>query len=89
MVITINIPKGYTEDITINLRQEADLPFADGYTNEEAIEQAEVKITQEELKEYAETPYNDMWQYLAKNMGEGVAPLGTFDEDMNEVIPIE
>ena len=89
MVITINIPAGYTEDITVNIHQDSPLPFSDALTNEEAVEQAEVKITPEEIKEYQETPYNDVWQYLQQNMGGSIAPLGTYAENQDEVIPIE
>lgn len=88
MVININVPKGYDKEITINIRQDDSLPFSDGLSNEEIIEETNKEITEQELKEFQESPYNDMMIYLAQNMGEGVAPLGTYSEDTEGVIEI-
>lgn len=88
MVININVPKGYDKEITINIRQDDSLPFSDGLPNEEIIEETNKEITQAELKEFQESQYNDMVLYLAQNMGEGIAPLGTYSEDTEEVIEI-
>ena len=88
MVININIPSGFKEDITINIKQDDSLPFSDGQTNEEIIEETSKEITETELKEFQESQYNDMMIYLAQNMGEGIAPLGTYSEDTEGVIEI-
>ena len=88
MVITINIPSGFKEDITINIKQTDSLPFSDGLPNEEIILETNKEITETELKEFQESQYNDTLIYLAQNMGGGVAPLGTYSEETEGVIEI-
>ena len=88
MVITINIPSGFKEDITISIKQDDSLPFSDGLPNEEIIEETSKEITETELKEFQESQYNDMMIYLAQNMGEGIAPLGTYSDETEGVIEI-
>lgn len=65
MKITINIPRGFTEDIVININAEP-LPFSDGLPNEELVEELNKPLTDAERKEYMDL--NPQADYLMRYM---------------------
>ena len=54
MKITINIPRGFTEDIVININAEP-LPFSDGLPNEELVENLNKELTDADRKDYLDS----------------------------------
>ena len=83
MKITVKIPKGFTEDIEIDLTYGEELPFSDGETNEEIAE----KITAEDKFAYEQV--NGIPIELFQYMNGGEQPvLGAYAPEPMEVIPV-
>jgi hypothetical protein len=86
MKIKVKIPKGFTEDIEIDLtygEETADLPFSEGETNEEIVE----KINGEEKYDYE--MINATAIAIAQYMNGGEQPvLGAYAPELGEVIPV-
>lgn len=86
MKITIKIPKGFKDDIELDLTYpENEIPFSDGKPNEEIVADLNHQITNEQVTEYE--GLNAFQLYVQKNIGGEVAPLGTYDDEV-EVIPV-
>lgn len=80
MKITINIPRGFTEDIVININAEP-LPFSDGLPNEELVENLNREITDADRKDYLDS--NPIASFLTEYMsGE---PLQLIEEEGGDI----